>query len=108
MVMLSRLPTVSTPEEVIEPPMVIDWTVPGAVSDSEPLRLLVIAMVENSKPSRLRMPLKSPPQKAVRLSWFDDPPLIVVVAGRFWLAATLMLNVLPPEPRLMFRFDRPA
>ena len=84
------------------PPTVINWTLPGRVSDIVPLKLLATMMVENSKASRLRLPLKSPAQVAFSLSLFDGPPLIVVVAGRFLPEPTLMLNpfpVVPPEPR---------
>ena len=52
--MLSSSPSVSTPVGVIEPPIVIDWTLPGPRSDSEPFKLLVIVIVACSKPEQIQ------------------------------------------------------
>src|SRR5262249_51242313 len=95
------LSTMSLPEAVSEPPMVIDGIKLGLVSVITPLKLLPTVMVDVAKCNRLRVLLKSVTQFASRVSLIAEPPVILVRAGRFCPAATLMLNklpVLPPEP----------
>ncbi len=108
MVISSMLPAFNLAARVSEWPMVTSWTAPGCVSDRVPLKSpRPTWIVDFSKANRFSVPLKSCAQVALRLSLLDEPPLIVVVAGRLAPLETLMEKVLPPEPRLMLRVTRP-